>query len=153
MAPIFFWFTLWNPAFSQVATLENLRCFCHPEKNRVDFTGYLPFKSLPREQIKRVSTTTRGGGAYYAHPLALPHLKISCGYAPTLRFHNKGLKIEFKMSRFQTFYDAKWRYMNFHFKVSTLKELGKRNKSCFVLSTYPVRCLYWCFWLQHIEQF
>ena len=40
MAPIFFWFTLWNPAFSQVATLENLRCFCHPEKYRVNFTGY-----------------------------------------------------------------------------------------------------------------
>ena len=39
MAPIFFWFTLWNPAFSQVATLENLGCFCHREKNRVDFTG------------------------------------------------------------------------------------------------------------------
>ena len=36
----FFWFTLWNPAFSQVATRKNLRCFCHPEKNRVDFTGY-----------------------------------------------------------------------------------------------------------------
>ena len=40
--PFFFWFTLWNPAFSQVATLENLRCFCHPEKNRADFTGYPP---------------------------------------------------------------------------------------------------------------
>ena len=33
-------FFLWNPAFSQDATLENLRCFCHPGKNRVDFTGY-----------------------------------------------------------------------------------------------------------------
>ena len=30
--PFFFWFTLWNPAFSHVAS--------HPEKNRVDFTGY-----------------------------------------------------------------------------------------------------------------
>ena len=38
--PFVFCFTLWNPAFSQVSTLENLRCFCHHEKNKVDFTGY-----------------------------------------------------------------------------------------------------------------
>ena len=38
--PFFFWFTISNPDFSQVATLGNLRWFCHPEKNGVDFTGY-----------------------------------------------------------------------------------------------------------------
>ena len=38
MAPTFFWFTLWNPAFSQVATLENLRCFATLKK-KVYFTG------------------------------------------------------------------------------------------------------------------
>ena len=40
MAPIFFLIYLMKPSFFQFATLENLRCFCHPEKNRVDFTEY-----------------------------------------------------------------------------------------------------------------
>ena len=34
-----FWTTMAH-FFSQVATLENLSCFCHPEKNRADFTRY-----------------------------------------------------------------------------------------------------------------
>jgi hypothetical protein len=32
--------------------LENLRCFCHLEKNKVDFYR-VPTKSFPRVQIKR----------------------------------------------------------------------------------------------------
>ena len=45
MSPIFLWYMLWNPAFSHVATPENLRCFCDPEKNRVDFTERLRFSN------------------------------------------------------------------------------------------------------------
>ena len=64
-------------------------------------------KAAALPKFSNALTLSQRGGTDYAHPLALPHLKISCGYAPTLRFHNKGLKIEFKMSRFQIFYDAK----------------------------------------------
>ena len=40
MAPIFFLIHKVNQKKNGCHALENLRCFCHPEKNRVNFTGH-----------------------------------------------------------------------------------------------------------------
>ena len=84
--PIFFtWFSLWNPDFSQVATLENLRCFYHPEKNRADFAVYpsnhFPVCRLNGRQSKLFVDVIRLTRAYL--------WKVMKGLLKIGKFHNK----------------------------------------------------------------
>ena len=140
MAPIFFLIHKVNHKKNGCHALKNLRCFCHPEKNMVDFTGY-PSNHISGCRLKAnwclsLYIFWRNRRIYFSHisgPKDAPCSKVA-GFLGRFNFKN------FSMATFFVFWVS--HFVNI---VWVICLWNKFDKKCSVR-----QCCQLCLWYQSL---